>query len=591
MALKTFIPAVISFVAVLLLTPLTKYVAHRTGMVAKPRADRWHSKPTALLGGVPIFAGFAIALLMSSQYSAKVSGLLLGSGLIFLLGLLDDFFNLSPMRKLIGILAASGVVIASGQALPWFNNSALLDTAVTIFWLVGISNAMNLLDNMDGLAPGIALIATLFIAIAFSIDGNLPMLALALTLAGAVAGFLIYNFPPASIFMGDSGSLFLGFFLGSLALFNEYGRSRNLITVMAGPILPFLMPIFDTTFVTVSRVFSGRKVSQGGRDHTSHRLARVAGSERNAVLILYAVAILSGLISVVVRLQQFSAAIALIPILCLVLIFFGIYLGQVRVVVPAGTRDISFLTRLQNLVLQNGIFQIGLDTVLILISYYTALLLRFEGNIPAHDLQLFLTTIPLLLPIKLTVFIAMGAYRHLWKYFGMASLLVYAKSIVISNALCVLVLVLVYRFSGFSRSVFVMDSILLLCLIAATRMFFQIFHSTLRDRSSGEPELKRALIYGATDMGSLLARELEGSSTHGYFPVGFLDDNPENHFRLLNGYQIFAGVDQLAEVIREQDVHAILIAGHDDSCKRLDDVERLCKNLQVSVKRVLLRIE
>jgi UDP-GlcNAc:undecaprenyl-phosphate/decaprenyl-phosphate GlcNAc-1-phosphate transferase len=591
MAFEIFIPAAISFSAVLLLTPVAKLAAKRLGIVAKPRPDRWNSKPTPLLGGVPIFLGFAATLIVTDQFNQGSWATLLSGALVFALGLMDDLFDLSPLQKFAGILAACGLLISSGQALPWFNNSPLLDTAATLFWLMGISNAMNLLDNMDGLAPGVALTATIFLAIAFSIDGNVPMLMLALTLAGALAGFLLFNFPPASIFMGDSGSLFVGFFLGSLALFSAYGRSRNLIAVMAGPILPFIIPIFDTTFVTISRLLSGRKVSQGGRDHTSHRLARVAGSERNAVLVLYSVAAVSGLISILVRLQHFSAVIALIPPLCLAMVFFGIYLGQVRVAVPPGTRDVSFVMRLRRLVIQNAIFQIALDAVLIFISFYSALLLRFEGSIPSADLNLFLTTIPLILPIKLGVFIAMGAYRHLWKYFGIASLLVYAKSIVIGNGLCVLSLVLVYRFSGFSRSVIVIDAILLLCLIAATRMFVAIFQSCLRSRTQHEPQLKRALIYGASNLGSLLATEL-GAGDHGYFPVGFVDDDPDKHSRFLNGYQIFSGTDQLAAVIQDQDVEAILVTEQgQNSCARLDDLQRLCNTLQVPVKHVILRIE
>jgi UDP-GlcNAc:undecaprenyl-phosphate/decaprenyl-phosphate GlcNAc-1-phosphate transferase len=590
MNLHFVIPASASLVAVLFLTPAARSLARRFSIVAAPRPDRWHTIPTPMLGGVPIFIGFSAVLLLTGNYYRPAWGVLLGSACIFALGLVDDVVQLSPFPKLVGCLVASGFVLASGLSLPWFA-SLPLNVAVTILWLVGITNAMNLLDGLDGLAGGIALIAGICLALSFFIEDKMPEMILALVFAGAVAGFLFFNFSPASIFMGDCGSMFLGFFLASLTLMSGTGRSRNLLYVMAGPVLPFLAPIFDTTFVTISRLLTGRRISQGGRDHTFYRLAKVAGSERNAVLIFYGFAIISGILSLLVRQDYLSVSFALIPTLCLILVFWGAYLGQVKVAVYAPAHDLPLLHRFGRMLLQNGVFQAGLDSLLILLSYYSALLLRTEGNIEAPDLQLFLQVIPWFIVIKLAVFIGMGAYRHLWRYFGMASLLVYAKSIALSSTLCMLVMLFVYRFSGFSRAVFVIDAILLLCLIAATRMSFQIFHATLRKPSSETQGRKRALIYGASPVGSFLAKELEDRETLGYLPIGFIDDDLGKHSRSVNGYRVFADIEHLESVLREHKVEAVLIAGHDDSCRRLREVEGLCEKLQVPVKRLILKIE
>ena len=195
----------------------------------------------------------------------------------------------------------SAFIIYYGLSLPW-TRSASVNMAITIFWLIGITNAINLLDNMDGLATGIAAIGSCFLTMSFLVSGQ-PVEALMLAIfAAALLGFLIYNSNPASIFMGDCGSLFIGFFLASAALVNvSGGRSRSFLPVLVVPILVLFIPIFDTTFVTILRKLSGRAASQGGRDHTSHRLVALGMSERRAVWMLYGFAGLSGILALSVR--------------------------------------------------------------------------------------------------------------------------------------------------------------------------------------------------------------------------------------------------------------------------------------------------
>ena len=176
-----------------------------------------------------------------------------------------------------------------------------MDIWLTVFWLVGITNAINLLDNMDGLAAGISAIAAISLAIGFGTNGQIDELLLTIAFIGALLGFLVYNFNPASIFMGDCGSMFVGFLLSSSVLLNQTGgRSRGIFSILAVPVLILFVPIFDTTFVTILRKLWGRKASQGGRDHTSHRLVALGLSERAAVLMLYVFAIVAGALSLLV---------------------------------------------------------------------------------------------------------------------------------------------------------------------------------------------------------------------------------------------------------------------------------------------------
>ena len=210
----------LAFALGLILVPLVRYAAQRVGNVAQPRSDRWHDQPTPILGGVAIYAAFILAVLIFGDWDDLPWGLLIGSSFAFALGLIDDLKNLSPQTKLIGLFLAASIVIFSGDITAFFPWKPA-NIAVSFLWIVGIANALNLLDNMDGLASGTALMMAGFLAYFFWRSSNLPYLIITIALGGATAAFFVYNFPPALIFMGDSGSLFLGLTLASLAITRE----------------------------------------------------------------------------------------------------------------------------------------------------------------------------------------------------------------------------------------------------------------------------------------------------------------------------------------------------------------------------------
>ncbi|HMJ52421.1 MAG TPA: MraY family glycosyltransferase, partial [Polyangiaceae bacterium] len=276
-------------------TYMTRAVARSVGFVAKPRAERWHRRPTALAGGVGIFLAFVPAMAYFREWP-----LLIGAGAMFLIGLVDDIFQLKPYAKLAGQLLVAGMTVALGPTLPW-TPFPIVNQAISLFWIIGITNAVNLLDNMDGLSAGVATVVALFLSIFALQQGQLALAGTSAALAGALLGFLAFNWNPASIFMGDCGSLFLGYSLAILALHQTYGRSRSILIIITAPVLVMLVPIFDTTFVTLTRILRGRPVSQGGRDHTSHRLVTLGLSERVAVTTLMAVSALGGGIALSAR--------------------------------------------------------------------------------------------------------------------------------------------------------------------------------------------------------------------------------------------------------------------------------------------------
>src|SRR5499426_1633059 len=452
----------------LIFTSLVRHCAHRLGIVAVPRRDRWHSRPTALMGGIAIYLAFVIGCFIFAPDLSRAYPILIAATLLFGVGIVDDIRQLKPYVKLVMQVVAASIVVFSGLRLPgmiWTSWEPGVNF-LTIFWLVAITNAINLLDNMDGLAGGISLIACAFLAIAFLLNGQMAESALPLILAGAVAGFLWFNFNPASIFMGDCGSMFLGFALSGIALLSDFGRARNLVSVLATPVLILTIPIFDTLVVAVTRKLSGRPVSQGGRDHTSHRLVALGMSERRATLLLYLFAALSGGMALAVRQVAIWGALALIVGFALSVLFIGLYLGKVGVYDESRNSNLqaasgTLVDPFGNLSHRRRIFEILLDTVLVALAYYSAYLLRFDGDMPREQIAIFIRTLPLIVAVQILSFLIGGVYKGIWRYVGVNELARLAVVVFIGSTICGLAVLFFYKFHGPSRAVFILNGVLL----------------------------------------------------------------------------------------------------------------------------------
>ena len=412
-SLRTLLTVATSFLVALILTPLVRAFARRYGFIAVPKTDRWHKKPTAMLGGVVIWLTVLIIYFAFSLHSVYGKWILLASTFLFLVGLIDDVFHIKPYQKLIGQILGSAFVVYYGLSLPW-TSSVLLNMALALFWLVSITNAINLLDNMDGLSSGIAVIAAGFLALSFVNSAQFTEALILLVFAASLLGFLVYNSNPASIFMGDCGSMFVGFFLASSALINvNGGRSRSFLPVLAVPILVLFIPIFDTTFVTVLRKLSGRAASQGGRDHTSHRLVALGMSERNAVLMLYSFAALSGVLAILVQRARLDVSLAAIAGFTIVLTLVGVYLAGVKVYDKSeeemAMKDKPLYAFLVDVSYKRRIFEVFLDVLLVILSYWSAYAINFPPNSTAW--KLFIRTLPVIVFVKMAVFLGIEIGR------------------------------------------------------------------------------------------------------------------------------------------------------------------------------------
>src|SRR5438105_12691334 len=593
LSLSNLIPPAVSLVLALALTPVVRALARRWGFVAKPKVDRWHKNPTAMMGGVAIWLAVITTYLTLVPHTSAGWVVAGAASFLFLVGLVDDWLHIKPYQKLIGQVIGAAIVVNYGLVLPW-TRSLPANMVITIFWLIGMTNAINLLDNMDGLATGIAAIASGFLTLNF-IAANQPTEALMLAgFAAALIGFLIYNSNPASIFMGDSGSMFIGFFLASSSLINlAGGRSRAFVPVLAVPILVLFIPIFDTTFVTILRKLSGRAASQGGRDHTSHRLVALGMSERRAVLMLYGLAALSGFLATTVRQLKFDVSLALIAGFTLVLTLLGVYLAgvkgydeeeQVR-----AARDKPLFAFLVDLSYKRRIFEVLLDVFLIVLSYWSAYAIKFEPFSDSPAWKLFLRTLPVLVVVRLAAFLFFGVYRGVWRYTGMDDLVVFAKAVAGGSRVRLPLIIFSLSFSGCSGAVFVIDALVMLMLLAGSRVAFRFFRRVLPATSSGKG--RRVLIYGAGDAGELLLRELLNNREFSYAPVGFMDDDPKKWGKVIHGLRVLGGNGLLSNIVSDHQIEQLLISTPRISEERLAEIARECEANNIELKRMSIKIE
>jgi UDP-GlcNAc:undecaprenyl-phosphate GlcNAc-1-phosphate transferase len=585
------LPFLLSFGLSLAVVPACRALATRLGYTAKPKDDRWHRRPTALLGGVAI----AVTALLFGLIDPEIRNfpvLLVGGAAMFAVGLIDDLVTLKPYTKLVAEIAIASLFVFFGYRLNW-TESLTLDMLLTMVWIVGLTNALNLLDNMDGLCAGITLIAGSALLATFVINDTQTAEARYLTLVlGAVAGFLVYNLHPASIFMGDSGSLFLGLNLAVLTLAApiDYHGPSNLLPIVAAPLLVLLVPIFDTTLVTVLRILSGRSAVQGGRDHSSHRLVAIGLSERRAVAVLWALAALGGLLAVSISRFQNDWISVAAAIFLLAMIIFAVYLAHVRVYdnPTEALRAGGVTPFVIDFMYKRRVAEVLLDALLVTIAYYSAYRLRFEGAAFSEYFPTFIESLPLILGVQMVMLFAVGTYRGVWRYFGLMDAVTAARGVLFGTFASVWLIVYLYRFQNYSRGVFVIYGALLLLLLGGSRASFRLISEfASRRRHIGQ----RLVIYGAGDGAATAVRELLSRTAEGYRMMGFIDDDPAMARARMQGYPVLGDFTSLVSLISNGAVDTVVITTQLMSVDRLETLRGLCAEHQVALARLNFRLD
>jgi UDP-GlcNAc:undecaprenyl-phosphate GlcNAc-1-phosphate transferase len=588
----------IAAVAALSVAALTISLLLRAGvggrLVADPSGARWHTRSTPLFGGVGIFLGLlagtgAAVAVGATEATSELLGILGGCTILFVAGFIDDVYTLKPIAKLAAQFAAAALVLLSGLTVEVFGNDVVA-TVLGLVWLVGITNAFNLLDNMDGLAASLAAVScAVFAVAALAQDSGELALVVALALGGACLGFLPFNLRPgrnATVFMGDSGSQVLGFGLASLALASSWTTAGATLTSLVLPLLVLAIPILDTTLVTVRRTLERRPVTQGGTDHSSHRLVYYGLSELQAVAALTVLAALLGATALAYT-ELANARVTAIGLLVsfVVLVQFASFLGDLQERTrrdeqgppPALWR--AFLSNPRRLA------EVLVDFAIICFSFLAAYLLLVDGGGTPTQRALFLATLPVLLGVRYVLFVVFGIYRRIWRFASARDLAAIAIAVALSVPLTMAIVAATRSFGDFPLEIFLVDALLCAALVAGSRLALRLLPVPGAARGG---EQRRVLVVGAGRSGRALAREL--AETPETRVVGFLDDNPGLRRRRIHGVQVRGGVDDADTLLSELRVDEVLVTIPEAPSEHLEALVASCTAAGVECRFVVREI-
>jgi len=372
------------------------------------------------------------------------------------------------------------------------------------------------------------------------------------------------------------------------------GSRQNVLVVLWIPVLLLLIPIVDTTLVTVSRKFHGRPVSQGGRDHTSHRLVALGLSDRAAALVLWSLSAAAGGLAVLLRQLALPVVVLVVPAFGMALLLFLVFIGRVKVYEPVAaeseSRGRAVLPTLADFAYKRRVFEVLNDLAIIVLAYYAAFLLRFDGALPHDEYSQFLSSLPVLISVQAMVLLALGLYRGLWRYTSMSDLATLIKAVGGAWVASVVVLALAYRLEGFSRGVLLMDAVLLMAGVTGSRVFFRLLRTYI-ERFREYPEARKALIYGAGDGGELLARELLNNRNLGLQPIGFLDDDPHKHGRVIHGLRVLGNLDRLSEITGSEAIDEVVVSTSKIDPDRFAALGLISQKAGIRTRRMRIALE
>ena len=539
------------------------------------------------------FGGFAIytATILSISISINLSDftmviIVLGS-VAFLIGLYDDIVGIFPSLKMLFFICLA--IFCFNFEIKLFPSLPLyISLPFTIFWISGIINAINLIDNMDGLSSGVSSITLCFISYLSFYQGNEVIFTASLALLGACLGFLIFNFYPAKIFMGDSGSLFIGLILSILSL-KVAGNATNIFSTLLVPTMLLLFPIFDTTLVTINRILNKTPISKGGVDHTSHRLVGFGLSEKRVVILLYFVSIVFGLVAIIFQQHGFRTWTLIFLITLSGLGITGLFLSYYK------NSDPEYLKYDKNrnfvfdrvILYKKQILEVLFDSIIIAMCFTFSHYLRFEDNVPKEIWMTHDKTIGWIITIKILTFYIFGLYKGIWKYASIPDLINCLKASAMASTSVIIFVMFFYKDISFSRSIIFIDFLLTFIFVSGFRIFYRILSEivvSININKKGE----RTLIVGAGQLGQLILRQiLAEDSDHNYYPVGMLDDKPSLRGRNLFDIPIFGSIDSYKKVIEKNDISTVLCTINNKSTNCL---EKYCKDQNITFLQVSINI-
>lgn len=509
-----------------------------------------HRVPKPRLGGVAIVLGFYIAcatmlIVRGDPFPGgrAATGILVGGGIIAGTGLIDDLRGLGAWVKLAVQVAAATVVTASGVVLadlhvPLVGSLELgvLGAPLTIMWIVGCINLYNFIDGIDGLAAGVGMIAAVFSVLVGVMAGGAGTVPLYAILAGSTLGFLRYNFPPARIFMGDTGSTFIGFLFATLAVVGTGAGVPVFVTVLLlGGVLG------DAVLTLTRRVVRREPLFAPHRTHYYQRLTSLGLSHKQVTLLEYLVASLLG----VSALFYFHGDRLFVSVFAIVWI--GLFLAAIM--------KIRSMERGGRLFWEGRTFAIALgDVVFMAASYALSYYLRLNFRFPAAETSSLLISLPIVLVIRTTAFYYYGLYRGVWRYTSLDDLMRIVKAVSVSSLVMIVSFTLLFRFESFPRSVFIIDWFILTVFIAGSRIATRWFHELpAHEDISG----RRIVIGGTGHIAEALLHHIK--KTEGEEPIGFVDDRAEMIGRMVHGLEVLGSFAELPRLVRRHEVSEVVL--------------------------------
>jgi UDP-GlcNAc:undecaprenyl-phosphate GlcNAc-1-phosphate transferase len=618
--LKYLVLFFISLVLSFLLTPLVRSFAIKIKAIDLPGERKIHTRPIPRLGGLSIFIVFHLVLLAFSQFgffhfpSGFLMGIhfgwiLLASAIVLVLGSIDDFRRMPPSVKFLFQIVA-GLIVALTCCrievifLPFGTfKLGIFSVPATVFWVVAITNAVNLMDGLDGLAAGTSFIVCIAILGISLLGQNIVIALVSVILAGSILGFLRYNFHPASIFLGDSGSYFLGFIISLLSIMS--GQKGTTTLAILVPIIALGLPIMDTALSMLRRLLKslhimevdqeknvvkflfldGWSVFKADRGHIHHKLLQMGFTQRKAVTILYAVSLTLGALALSsVYFKNINYA------LFITAIAFAFYVGVRKL----GYTEIQILTNGSLLPLFNTpvvsrrILRVFVDMGLISFAYYLAFILRFEGEFSLGIKNYYLSTFSLILVTKITVFYLLGLYGGAWRYAGISDVITMIKAVVFGCIASALFLWIIPGLGIHSWAVLLIDFNLLLIFIVGARSSFRFleqFHLAKNHKG------RRVLIYGAGKRGVYAVKEFISNPRLDLSPIGFIDENPRYQGKRIIGFPVLGNFESLDGILAKNSISEVILCREDLSKEKVKRLAEICSSYHIPLRHYKTHLE
>ena len=568
------------------LTPAARALAVRFNIVASPCEESGHPGPTPVLGGVAIVIAVIAALGLVGELPLWT---LVGMLALLAVGALDDAVAMTPSRKLLAQIAVVAFFLWAVPAAPEVTRWPLVNLGLAGFFMVAVINAFNLVDGLDGLAPGVGIAAMGAVGVVAWWSRDAALGCAALAAAAALGGFLLFNFYPASIFMGDSGALPMGFLLGALALGGAALQKNSHLSIAVFPVLVMLVPLLDTAIVTVSRLATGNPISRRGLDHSHHRLLMLGLTVPRAVAVSWTLAATGALLAAGESLLSHVYVISALPFVVAGIGVIGLFMVDLTFEGGAPGVAYGYLQGLARYILSLGykrrLAEAVLDFALIPAAYFGACLLRRDFKLSDPLILSMMGTTPVFFAATYAAFALTGVYRGIWRYAGIADIIRFANGSLLAGVLVAIASMFIRL--EVSGSVAVLYVVLLFNLLVFTRMSFQIQRRAL---ALFTLPTERVLVVGAGRMGEAAVRYIFSGSDRRVRLVGFVDDDAFKEGKLVHGHQVLGPLDDLPRIYAATGFHRILIAADDISGDRLAMVKAFADAHHLPLQRFSIEV-